>query len=96
MPGVLIVEAMAQTGGILLLNALPNIDEKLVYFMQINNVKFRKPVVPGDQLILEVELVNKRSKVFIMKGKTFVNDELVCEAELMAGIVDRDKKIENK
>jgi UDP-3-O-[3-hydroxymyristoyl] N-acetylglucosamine deacetylase / 3-hydroxyacyl-[acyl-carrier-protein] dehydratase len=96
MPGVLIVEAMAQTGGILLLNALPNIDEKLVYFMQINNVKFRKPVVPGDQLVLEVELVNKRSKVFIMKGKTFVNDELVCEAELMAGIVDRDKKIENK
>jgi UDP-3-O-[3-hydroxymyristoyl] N-acetylglucosamine deacetylase / 3-hydroxyacyl-[acyl-carrier-protein] dehydratase len=96
MPGVLIVEAMAQTGGILLLNALPNIEEKLVYFMQINNVKFRKPVVPGDQLILEVELINKRSKVFIMKGKTFVNDELVCEAELMAGIVDRDKKIENK
>jgi UDP-3-O-[3-hydroxymyristoyl] N-acetylglucosamine deacetylase/3-hydroxyacyl-[acyl-carrier-protein] dehydratase len=96
MPGVLIVEAMAQTGGILLLNALPNIEEKLVYFMQINNVKFRKPVVPGDQLFLEVELTNKRSKVFIMKGKTFVNDELVCEAELMAGIVDRDKKIENK
>ena len=96
MPGVLIVEAMAQTGGILLLNALPNIEEKLVYFMQINNVKFRKPVVPGDQLFLEVELVNKRSKVFIMKGKTFVNDELVCEAELMAGIVDRDKKTENK
>jgi 3-hydroxymyristoyl/3-hydroxydecanoyl-(acyl carrier protein) dehydratase len=90
------VEAMAQTGGILLLNALPNIEEKLVYFMQINNVKFRKPVVPGDQLVLEVELINKRSKVFIMKGKTFVNDELVCEAELMAGIVDRDKKIENK
>jgi UDP-3-O-[3-hydroxymyristoyl] N-acetylglucosamine deacetylase/3-hydroxyacyl-[acyl-carrier-protein] dehydratase len=96
MPGVLIVEAMAQTGGILLLNALPNIEEKLVYFMQINNVKFRKPVVPGDQLFLEVELVNKRSKVFIMKGKTFVNDELVCEAELMAGIVDRDKKSENR
>jgi UDP-3-O-[3-hydroxymyristoyl] N-acetylglucosamine deacetylase/3-hydroxyacyl-[acyl-carrier-protein] dehydratase len=96
MPGVLIVEAMAQTGGILLLNALPNIEEKLVYFMQINNVKFRKPVVPGDQLFLEVELTNKRSKVFIMKGKTFVNDELVCEAELMAGIVDRDNKSENK
>lgn len=96
MPGVLIVEAMAQTGGILLPNALPNIEEKLVYFMQINNVKFRKPVVPGDQLFLEIELVNKRSKVFIMKGKTYVNNELVCEAELMAGIVDRDKKIENK
>ena len=96
MPGVLIVEAMAQTGGILLLNALPDLKEKLVYFMQINNVKFRKPVVPGDQLFLEIELTNKRSKVFTMKGKTFVNDELVCEAEFMAGIVDRDNKVENK
>jgi UDP-3-O-[3-hydroxymyristoyl] N-acetylglucosamine deacetylase / 3-hydroxyacyl-[acyl-carrier-protein] dehydratase len=96
MPGVLIVEAMAQTGGILLLNALPDLNEKLVYFMQINNVKFRKPVVPGDQLFLEIELTNQRSKVFTMKGKTFVNDELVCEAEFMAGIVDRDNKLENQ
>jgi UDP-3-O-[3-hydroxymyristoyl] N-acetylglucosamine deacetylase/3-hydroxyacyl-[acyl-carrier-protein] dehydratase len=94
MPGVLIVEAMAQTGGILLLNALPNFEEKLVVFMQINNVKFRKPVVPGDQLFFDIELINKRSKVFTMKGKAFVNDILVCEAELMAGIVDRDKKSE--
>jgi UDP-3-O-[3-hydroxymyristoyl] N-acetylglucosamine deacetylase/3-hydroxyacyl-[acyl-carrier-protein] dehydratase len=96
MPGVLIVEAMAQTGGILLLNALPDLNEKLVYFMQINNVKFRKPVVPGDQLFLEIELTNQRSKVFTMKGKTFVNDVLVCEAEFMAGIVDRDNKLENQ
>jgi UDP-3-O-[3-hydroxymyristoyl] N-acetylglucosamine deacetylase/3-hydroxyacyl-[acyl-carrier-protein] dehydratase len=94
MPGVLIVEAMAQTGGILLLNALPDFEEKLVVFMQINNVKFRKPVGPGDQLFLEIELVNKRSKVFTMKGRAFVNDNLVCEAELMAGIVDREKKSE--
>jgi UDP-3-O-[3-hydroxymyristoyl] N-acetylglucosamine deacetylase/3-hydroxyacyl-[acyl-carrier-protein] dehydratase len=93
MPGVLIVEAMAQTSGILILNSLPNFEEKLVYFMQINNVKFRKPVVPGDQLYLEVEFVSKRSKIFIMKGKAFVNEQLVAEAEFMAGVVDRDQKI---
>jgi UDP-3-O-[3-hydroxymyristoyl] N-acetylglucosamine deacetylase/3-hydroxyacyl-[acyl-carrier-protein] dehydratase len=90
MPGVLIVEAMAQTGGILLLNSLPNFEEKLVYFMQINNAKFRKPVVPGDQLYLEIELTNKKSKVFMMKGRAIVNDNLVAEAEFMAGIVDRE------
>jgi UDP-3-O-[3-hydroxymyristoyl] N-acetylglucosamine deacetylase/3-hydroxyacyl-[acyl-carrier-protein] dehydratase len=92
MPGVLIIEAMAQTGGILLLNSLPDFEEKLVYFMQINNAKFRKPVVPGDQLFLEVELTNKKSKVFQMKGRAFVNEILVCEAEFMAGIVDKDVK----
>ncbi len=90
MPGVLIVEAMAQTSGILILNSLPDFEKKLVYFMQMNNVKFRKPVVPGDQLFLEVEFVNKRSKVFMMKGKAFVNGQLVAEAEFMAGVVDRD------
>ncbi|MBI2418573.1 MAG: 3-hydroxyacyl-ACP dehydratase FabZ, partial [Ignavibacteriales bacterium] len=90
MPGVLIVEAMAQTGGILLLNAFPNPEEKLVLFMQINNAKFRKPVVPGDQLVMEIDLVSKRGKVIIMAGKAFVNDTLVCEAEFMAAIVDRE------
>jgi UDP-3-O-[3-hydroxymyristoyl] N-acetylglucosamine deacetylase / 3-hydroxyacyl-[acyl-carrier-protein] dehydratase len=91
MPGVLIIEAMAQTGGVLLLNAFPNPEEKLVYFMQINNAKFRKPVVPGDQLHLEIELTNKKSKIVMMKGRAFVNDGLVAEAEFMAGIVDREK-----
>ena len=95
MPGVLIIEAMAQTSGILILNSLPNFEEKLVYFMQMNNVKFRKPVVPGDQLFLEVELVNKRSKVFMMKGKAYVNDILVAEADFMAGVVDRDNTNSN-
>jgi UDP-3-O-[3-hydroxymyristoyl] N-acetylglucosamine deacetylase/3-hydroxyacyl-[acyl-carrier-protein] dehydratase len=93
MPGVMIVEAMAQTSGILILNSLPDFEKKLVYFMQMNNVKFRKPVVPGDQLYLEVELINKRSKVFIMKGKAFVSDKLVAEAEFMAGVVDRDTAV---
>jgi UDP-3-O-[3-hydroxymyristoyl] N-acetylglucosamine deacetylase/3-hydroxyacyl-[acyl-carrier-protein] dehydratase len=95
MPGVLIIEAMAQTSGILILNSLPDFEKKLVYFMQMNNVKFRKPVFPGDQLFLEVELVNKRSKVFMMKGKAYVNDKLVAEAEFMAGVVDRDAQLES-
>ena len=95
MPGVLIIEAMAQTSGILILNSLPDFEKKLVYFMQMNNVKFRKPVVPGDQLFLEVELVNKRSKVFMMTGKAYVNDILVAEADFMAGVVDRDSSKSN-
>ncbi|HQF41922.1 MAG TPA: bifunctional UDP-3-O-[3-hydroxymyristoyl] N-acetylglucosamine deacetylase/3-hydroxyacyl-ACP dehydratase [Ignavibacteriaceae bacterium] len=95
MPGVLIIEAMAQTGGILLLNSLPDFEEKLVYFMQINNAKFRKPVVPGDQLFLEVEMLQKKSKIFTMAGKVYVDDILVAEADFMAGIVDRPRKAED-
>lgn len=90
MPGVLIIESMAQTGGILLLNSFPNPEEKLVMFMQINNAKFRKPVVPGDVLTLEVELINKKSKVVTMSGKAFVNEILVAEADFMAAIVDKN------
>ncbi|MCH7972470.1 MAG: bifunctional UDP-3-O-[3-hydroxymyristoyl] N-acetylglucosamine deacetylase/3-hydroxyacyl-ACP dehydratase [Bacteroidetes bacterium] len=92
MPGVLIIEAMAQTGGVLLLNTFENPDDKLVYFMQINNAKFRKPVVPGDQLYLEVKLKNKKSKIVMMSGRAFVGDDLVAEADFMAAIVDRENK----
>ncbi len=91
MPGVLIIEAMAQTGGVLLLNSFPNPEEKLVMFMQINNAKFRKPVVPGDQLFLEVEMTQKKSKIVMMSGKAIVNDTLVAEADFMAAIVDRQQ-----
>ncbi len=90
MPGVLIVEAMAQVGGVLLLNAEANPDEKLVYFTGIDNVRFRKPVVPGDQLWFEVEMVKFRRSICKMAGKAFVDGELVCEAEMMAAIVDRE------
>ncbi|MHB1687207.1 MAG: bifunctional UDP-3-O-[3-hydroxymyristoyl] N-acetylglucosamine deacetylase/3-hydroxyacyl-ACP dehydratase [Ignavibacteriaceae bacterium] len=90
MPGVLIIEAMAQTGGVLLLNAFPDPEKKLVMFMQINNAKFRKPVVPGDQLYMEINLTNKKGKIVMMAGKTYVNEILVAEAEFMAGIIDRE------
>lgn len=89
MPGVLIVEGMAQTGGILLLNGVENPDQKLVYFMAINNVKFRKPVLPGDQLTFELEMVSRKSRICVMRGKAFVEGNLVAEAEMMASIVDR-------
>jgi beta-hydroxyacyl-ACP dehydratase FabZ len=88
MPGVLIVEAMAQTGGILLLNGLENPDGKLVYFMAMNNVKWRRPVVPGDQLIMQVEMISRRSKMAVLAGKAFVDGALVAEAEMTAAIVD--------
>jgi UDP-3-O-[3-hydroxymyristoyl] N-acetylglucosamine deacetylase/3-hydroxyacyl-[acyl-carrier-protein] dehydratase len=90
MPGVLIVEAMAQCGGILLLNSIPNPETKLVMFMKIDNAKFRKPVVPGDQLVMEAELMGKKSRYVSIKGKAFVDTKLVAEAEFMAAIVDRD------
>jgi UDP-3-O-[3-hydroxymyristoyl] N-acetylglucosamine deacetylase/3-hydroxyacyl-[acyl-carrier-protein] dehydratase len=96
MPGVLLLEAMAQTGGILLLNAFPNPEEKLVMFMGINNAKFRKPVLPGDQLIIETEMVNKRSKVVTMSAKTYVDDKLVAEADFMAAVVDKENKANNE
>jgi UDP-3-O-[3-hydroxymyristoyl] N-acetylglucosamine deacetylase/3-hydroxyacyl-[acyl-carrier-protein] dehydratase len=89
MPGVLIIEAMAQTGGIMLLNAQENPESKLVYFMGMDNVRFRKPVFPGAQLIFELELIKQRSSSVKMQGKAFVNGELVAEAEMMAAIVDR-------
>ncbi|MEP0821417.1 MAG: bifunctional UDP-3-O-[3-hydroxymyristoyl] N-acetylglucosamine deacetylase/3-hydroxyacyl-ACP dehydratase [Ignavibacterium sp.] len=91
MPGVLIIEAIAQAGGVLLLNGLENPGDKLVYFMALNNVKFRKPVVPGDQLILDVEMVSRRSKVIQVKGKAFVDGAVVAEGEFMAMIIDRAK-----
>lgn len=87
MPGVLIVEAMAQVGGVLMLSK-PENNGKLAYFMSIDRVKFRRPVVPGDQLILEVEVVKLRSRTAQMRGRAFVDGKLVSEAELMFSISD--------
>jgi UDP-3-O-[3-hydroxymyristoyl] N-acetylglucosamine deacetylase/3-hydroxyacyl-[acyl-carrier-protein] dehydratase len=90
MPGVLIVEALAQTGGVLMLNGIENPGNKLVFFMAINNVKFRKPVVPGDQLILEVQVMSRRSKVIQIRGQAFVDGNVVAEGEFTATVVDRE------
>ena len=89
MPGVLIIEAMAQTGGVLLLNSAEKPGDKLALFTSINNAKFRRPVVPGDQLVMEVTMQNRRSRLALMNAKAFVDGELVAEADLSAAIVDR-------
>ncbi|HEX4684662.1 MAG TPA: bifunctional UDP-3-O-[3-hydroxymyristoyl] N-acetylglucosamine deacetylase/3-hydroxyacyl-ACP dehydratase [Gemmatimonadaceae bacterium] len=89
MPGVLIVEAMAQVGGMLLMGAVPNPENKVVYFTSLNDVRFRQPVKPGDQLIFELEVLQVRGMMCKMKGVAKVDGKLVCEAEM--GAVVRDK-----
>ena len=89
MPGVLIVEAMAQTGGLLLMNDVDDPQNKLVYFMSMDEVKFRKPVRPGDQLIFEVEMVQKRATTCKVRGVGSVDGQKVAEATMMARVVDR-------
>jgi 3-hydroxyacyl-[acyl-carrier-protein] dehydratase len=85
MPGVLIVEAMAQAGGILAYASRGEDEEKeLVYFMGIDRARFRKPVIPGDQLILEMVSTKTRGNVFKMSGKASVDGAMVAEAEIMA------------
>lgn len=88
MPGVLIIEAMAQVGGILLLRTIPDRENKLVYFMGIEQAKFRKPVLPGDQLRFEVEVLRLKSRVCKMQGKAYVGEDLVAEAIIMSSMVD--------
>ncbi len=89
MPAVLILEAMAQAGGILLLKTVGNPETKLVYFMSIDKAKFRKPVLPGDQLIFDLELVRLKSRICQMNGKAYVRGALVAEAVFLSTIVDR-------
>ncbi len=88
MPGVLIIEAMAQVGGVLAFKSANQSGAKLVYFMGIEKAKFRKPVVPGDRLRLVMEVLRARPPYWKMKGEAFVDEALVCEAELMAMITD--------
>jgi 3-hydroxyacyl-[acyl-carrier-protein] dehydratase len=86
MPGVLILEAMAQAGGVLAFASLSPENKGLMYFMGIDNARFRKPVLPGDQLLLELKIIKLRSKVFKMSGTATVDKKLVAEAVLMASI----------
>ena len=89
MPGVLILEAMAQSGGILILNAVENPEGKLVYFLGIDNARFRKPVLPGDQLVFELTMKTFRRNICKMSGKAFVDGVEVCGADFMAMVVDK-------
>ena len=89
MPGVLIVEAMAQAGATLLLTEYPDRNQKLVFFTGIEKAKFRKPVLPGDQLRLEVDVLVWRSTAGKMEGKAYVGDKLCCEAVISCAVVNK-------
>jgi UDP-3-O-[3-hydroxymyristoyl] N-acetylglucosamine deacetylase/3-hydroxyacyl-[acyl-carrier-protein] dehydratase len=89
MPGVLVIEAMAQVGGVLMMDALENPEEKIVLFMALDNVKWRRPVVPGDQIRFEVEVLQIRGRTARLKGLGLVEGQVVAEAEMMARISDR-------
>ena len=90
MPAVLIIEAMAQCGGVLLLNSVDEPSGKLVYFMGIDKAKFRRPVRPGDTVRFELTLLRLKSRICKMEGKAYVDGDLVAEAELLSSIVDRN------
>ena len=93
MPGVLLLEAMAQTGGVLAMRTAEaegmDIKKKVIYFMTIDKVKFRKPVLPGDQVRFELDLIKSRSNIRGFKAQALVDGAVVAEAELMAMIVDK-------
>jgi UDP-3-O-[3-hydroxymyristoyl] N-acetylglucosamine deacetylase/3-hydroxyacyl-[acyl-carrier-protein] dehydratase len=89
MPGVLIVEAMAQVGGMLLMRKFDSPETKVVYFAALDGVRFRRPVVPGDQVRFEVEVLQVRGGTFRTRGQAFVGGKLVCEAEMMATVRER-------
>ena len=90
MPGVLIVEAMAQTGGVLLLQEVADREKKLLYFVAIDDARFRRPVVPGDQMRIEVSVLTWRSTFCKLAGKVTVEGDVAAEATLMCKMVDRD------
>lgn len=91
MPGVLIIEAMAQAGALLLFREVPERQSKLVFFAGIDQARFRAPVFPGDDLRLEIDVISFRNTRSKMTGKAYVGDKLVAEAELLATLVDRER-----
>src|SRR2546430_4629157 len=90
MPGVLIIESMAQTGGLLLLLEVPDRENKLLFFVAVDGARFRRPVVPGDQLKIEMNVLSWRGDFCKLEGKALVNGQLAAEATLMCKMVDRE------
>jgi UDP-3-O-[3-hydroxymyristoyl] N-acetylglucosamine deacetylase / 3-hydroxyacyl-[acyl-carrier-protein] dehydratase len=89
MPAVLIIEAMAQVGGFMLMNRVEDAESKLVYFTGIDNAKFRRPVIPGDQLRFELKLIKLKGRICKMHGEAYVEGNLVAEADLLSSVIDR-------
>src|ERR1700761_6337653 len=92
MPGVLMVEAIAQAGGVLLLPEVPDHENKLLVFSGIDRARFRRPVVPGDQLRIEVDVLNWRPLAARLEGKVYVEGKLVCETTIMCAVVPRPSR----
>lgn len=90
MPGVLILEAMAQTGGLLLLLDIPDRENKLLYFVAVDGARFRRPVVPGDQLRIEINVLHWRGDFCKLEGRATVNGELAAEGTVMCKMIDRE------
>jgi UDP-3-O-[3-hydroxymyristoyl] N-acetylglucosamine deacetylase/3-hydroxyacyl-[acyl-carrier-protein] dehydratase len=91
MPGVLQIEAMAQAGGVLVLNTVPDPENYLTFFMKIDNVKFKRPVYPGDTLVFKLELITPiRRGICNMRANAFVNNQLVSQGDMMAQIKRRE------
>jgi beta-hydroxyacyl-ACP dehydratase FabZ len=88
MPGVLVVEALAQAGGILLFHSLPDPESKLVFLSKIENMKFRRPVVPGDQMRLEAEVLKFKHGFYRVRARAYVDEEVVTEGDIMASLMD--------
>ena len=91
MPGVLIIEAMAQAGAVLMLHDMPDRDSKLVYFAGIDNARFRKAVVPGDRLVMTLEVLKLRSRSCKMHGRAEIDGELAAEADILSIMGDREE-----
>ena len=91
MPGVLLVEGMAQCAGCLMFQRFPNPQEYVVYFMSLNNIKFRKPVLPGDTLIYKIKFLTVSKRSAKIRGEVYVDDKCVSEAEMSAMIIPREK-----
>jgi 3-hydroxyacyl-[acyl-carrier-protein] dehydratase/UDP-3-O-[3-hydroxymyristoyl] N-acetylglucosamine deacetylase/3-hydroxyacyl-[acyl-carrier-protein] dehydratase len=91
MPGVLIVEAMAQAGGILLFHSIPDPEKKFVLFSKITEMKFRRPVVPGDQIRIEAQVIKSKSRFYYLHAKAFVEGEIAAEGDLVASMLDREE-----
>ena len=91
MPGVLIVEAMAQAGGILLFHSIPSPEKKFVLFSKITDMKFRRPVVPGDQIRIEAQVVKSKNHFYFLHAKAFVEGEIAAEGDLVASMMEREQ-----
>jgi 3-hydroxyacyl-[acyl-carrier-protein] dehydratase len=93
MPGVLIIEAMAQTAGVLVLKTIPDRDKKLVLLVAVENARFRRPVVPGDCLRMEMKIIKRKSSVAKMAGVATVDGHVVAEVEVMCKLADKEEQL---